>query len=255
VNVPPLLFVRGLSKTYRLGDVDVRALRGVDLEVARGEFVAVGGPSGSGKSTLMNILGCLDVPDAGEYRLDGEAVQSLDADALASVRNRKLGFVFQSFNLLSRTSALENVELPMLYRGGAGHADVRERAMRALGAVGLAERAHHHPNQLSGGQQQRVAIARAMVNDPVLILADEPTGNLDTRTSLEIMGVFQDLNARGITIVLVTHEPDIAAFAKRRIVVRDGRITLDAPVPDRTSAREALRALDEAGERAGAEAA
>ncbi len=240
-----LVSVRGLSKTYRLGDVEVRALRGVDLEIARGEFVAVGGPSGSGKSTLMNILGCLDVPDAGEYRLDGEAVQALDPDALAGVRNRKLGFVFQSFNLLARTSALENVELPMLYRGGADREEVHGRAMRALAAVGLADRAHHHPNQLSGGQQQRVAIARSMVNDPVLILADEPTGNLDTRTSLEIMGVFQDLNARGITIVLVTHEPDIAAFAKRRIVVRDGRITRDEPVAAPASARAALEAVGE----------
>jgi putative ABC transport system ATP-binding protein len=242
--MPSLLSVRELSKTYRLGDVDVHALRGVDLQVARGEFVAVGGPSGSGKSTLMNILGCLDVPDSGEYLLDGETVQSLDADALAGVRNRKLGFVFQSFNLLARTSALENVELPMLYRGGVDRvegAEVRDRAMRALGAVGLSDRAHHHPNQLSGGQQQRVAIARAMVNDPVLILADEPTGNLDTRTRLEIMGVFQELNARGITILLVTHETDIAAFAKRKIVVRDGRITSDAPVPSPASALEALR--------------
>jgi putative ABC transport system ATP-binding protein len=256
MNAPtPLLSVRGLSKTYRLGDVEVAALRGVDLEVARGEFVAVGGPSGSGKSTLMNILGCLDIPDAGEYRLDGEAVQKLGADALAEVRNRKLGFVFQSFNLLSRTSALENVELPMLYRGGAHPTSTRDRAMAALAMVGLAERAHHHPNQLSGGQQQRVAIARAMVNDPVLILADEPTGNLDTRTSLEIMGVFQDLNTRGITVLLVTHEPDIAAFAKRRIVVRDGRIQSDIAVESPASAREALRALDAAPEHALAEKA
>jgi putative ABC transport system ATP-binding protein len=180
-------------------------------------------------------------------------VQSLGADALAEVRNRKLGFVFQSFNLLSRTSALENVELPMLYRGGAQPASVRDRAMAALAAVGLAERAHHHPNQLSGGQQQRVAIARAMVNDPVLILADEPTGNLDTRTSLEIMGVFQDLNARGITVLLVTHEPDIAAFAKRRIVVRDGRIQSDVVAPSPASAREALRELDAAPEHSLAE--
>jgi putative ABC transport system ATP-binding protein len=239
----PLLSVRGITKTYRLGDIDVHALRAVDLDVARGEFVAVGGPSGSGKSTLMNILGCLDVPDSGEYRLDGEAVQLLDADALAGVRNRKLGFVFQSFNLLPRTSALENVELPMVYRGGARREEVRERALRALATVGLAERAHHFPNQLSGGQQQRVAIARAMVNDPVLILADEPTGNLDTRTSLEIMQVFQELNARGITVVLVTHEPDIAAFAKRRIVVRDGRITSDETEASPASAAEALRAL------------
>jgi putative ABC transport system ATP-binding protein len=239
-----LLSVKGLVKTYTLGETEVHALRGVDLEIARGEFVAVGGPSGSGKSTLMNILGCLDVPDAGQYRLDGEAVQDLGADALARVRNRKLGFVFQSFNLLARTTALENVELPLLYRGEVGPAQAKERALESLAKVGLAERSRHYPNQLSGGQQQRVAIARSMVNDPVLILADEPTGNLDTRTSLEIMQVFQDLNERGITIVLVTHEPDIAAFAKRQVVVRDGKITRDAPTPAVTSARAALEALE-----------
>jgi putative ABC transport system ATP-binding protein len=241
-----LLSVKGLVKTYTLGETKVRALRGIDLEIARGEFVAVGGPSGSGKSTLMNILGCLDVPDAGEYRLDGEPVQNLDADALSGVRNRKLGFVFQSFNLLARTTALENVELPLLYRGEVSPAQAQERALESLAKVGLAKRSHHYPNQLSGGQQQRVAIARSMVNDPVLILADEPTGNLDTRTSLEIMQVFQDLNARGITIVLVTHEPDIAAFAGRQVVVRDGKITRDQPTPAVTSARAALEALDRA---------
>jgi putative ABC transport system ATP-binding protein len=241
-----LLSVKGLVKTYTLGETEVRALRGIDLEIARGEFVAVGGPSGSGKSTLMNILGCLDVPDAGEYRLDGEPVQNLDADALSGVRNRKLGFVFQSFNLLARTTALENVELPLLYRGEVSPAQAQERALESLAKVGLAKRSHHYPNQLSGGQQQRVAIARSMVNDPVLILADEPTGNLDTRTSLEIMQVFQDLNARGITIVLVTHEPDIAAFAGRQVVVRDGKITRDQPTPAVTSARAALEALDRA---------
>ena len=225
----PILSVRKLVKDYRLGEMDVQALRGVDLDIATGEFVAIGGPSGSGKSTLMNVLGCLDVPTSGSYHLDGEAVQSLSPDALALVRNRKLGFVFQSFNLLKRTSALENVELPLLYRKGVSNQEARERAMAALKAVGLAERWRHFPNQLSGGQQQRVAIARSMVNDPVLILADEPTGNLDTRTSLDIMEVFQGLNARGITIVLVTHEPDIMRFAGRHVVVRDGRIVKDAP--------------------------
>jgi putative ABC transport system ATP-binding protein len=240
-----LLSVKGLVKTYTLGETEVRALRGVDLEVAHGEFLAVGGPSGSGKSTLMNILGCLDVPTAGAYSLDGEPVQTLGPDELSSVRNRKLGFVFQSFNLLARTTALENVELPLLYRGEVTPVQAKAKAMESLAKVGLAERAHHTPNQLSGGQQQRVAIARSMVNDPVLILADEPTGNLDTRTSLEIMQVFQDLNDRGITILLVTHEPDVAAFAKRQVVVRDGLIVRDEPTAKVTSAREALKALAE----------
>lgn len=244
MNAPaPLLSVRGLTKTYTLGEATVRALRGVDLDIARGEFVAVGGPSGSGKSTLMNILGCLDVPDAGEYLLDGTPVQHLGPDELAGVRNRKLGFVFQSFNLLARTTALENVELPLLYRGEVTPEQAKAKALESLAKVGLAARAHHTPNQLSGGQQQRVAIARSMVNDPVLILADEPTGNLDTRTSLEIMQVFQELNERGITIVLVTHEPDVAAFAKRQIVVRDGRILRDEPTPRVSNAREELQAL------------
>lgn len=244
MNAPaPLLSVRGLTKTYTLGEATVRALRGVDLDIARGEFVAVGGPSGSGKSTLMNILGCLDVPDAGEYLLDGTPVQHLGPDELAGVRNRKLGFVFQSFNLLARTTALENVELPLLYRGEVTPEQAKAKALESLAKVGLAARAHHTPNQLSGGQQQRVAIARSMVNDPVLILADEPTGNLDTRTSLEIMQVFQELNERGITIVLVTHEPDVAAFAKRQIVVRDGRIIRDEPTPRVSNAREELQAL------------
>lgn len=242
-NAPLLLSVKGLVKTYILGETEVRALRGVDLEVARGEFIAVGGPSGSGKSTLMNILGCLDVPDAGEYQLDGEPVQHLGPDELSGVRNRKLGFVFQSFNLLARTTALENVELPLLYRGEVTPAEAKAKALEALTRVGLGTRSHHTPNQLSGGQQQRVAIARSMVNDPVLILADEPTGNLDTLTSLEIMQVFQELNERGITIVLVTHEPDVAAFAKRQVVVRDGRIVRDEPTAKVTSAREALQTL------------
>ena len=223
----PILSVRGLTKNYRLGEVDFQALRGVDLDVAPGEFVAIGGPSGSGKSTLMNVLGCLDIPTTGSYHLDGEAVQSLSPDQLALVRNLKLGFVFQSFNLLKRTSALENVELPLLYRKGVSNQQARDRAMDALKAVGLADRWRNYPNQLSGGQQQRVVIARSMVNDPVLILADEPTGNLDTRTSLDIMEVFQGLNARGITIVLVTHEPDVMRFASRHVIVRDGRIVKD----------------------------
>jgi putative ABC transport system ATP-binding protein len=248
----PILSVRGLVKDYRLGEMDVQALRGVDLDIAAGEFVAVGGPSGSGKSTLMNVLGCLDVPTSGSYRLDGEAVQSLTPDALALVRNRKLGFVFQSFNLLKRTSALENVELPLLYRKGVTTGQARDRAMAALKAVGLADRWRHYPNQLSGGQQQRVAIARSMVNDPVLILADEPTGNLDTRTSLDIMEVFQGLNARGITIVLVTHEPDIMRFTGRHVIVRDGRIVKDtANAPADARAEVAAHAREEA---AGAEA-
>jgi putative ABC transport system ATP-binding protein len=238
-NATPILSVRDLKKVYRLGDLEFQALKGVDLDVLPGEFVAIGGPSGSGKSTLMNVLGCLDVPTSGTYHLDGEAVQNLSPDALAHVRNRKLGFVFQSFNLLARTTALENVELPLLYRPGVSTAQARERAHEALRVVGLADRWRNHPNQLSGGQQQRVAIARSLVNDPVLILADEPTGNLDTRTSLDIMEVFQGLNAKGITVVLVTHEPDIAAFAGRQVVVRDGRIVRDEANPAPADARAA----------------
>jgi putative ABC transport system ATP-binding protein len=246
----PIVSARALVKDYRLGEMDVQALRGVDIDIAPGEFVAIGGPSGSGKSTLMNILGCLDVPTSGAYFLDGEAVESLSPDALSGVRNRKLGFVFQSFNLLKRTSALENVELPLLYRSGVSGAEARDRAMAALKAVGLADRWRHYPNQLSGGQQQRVAIARSMVNDPVLILADEPTGNLDTRTSLDIMEVFQSLNARGMTVVLVAHEPDIARFAGRQIIVRDGRIVRDARNPAPADARAEAAALAASGEEA-----
>ena len=244
----PMVSVRGLSKTYRMGDVTLQALKGVDLDIVPGEFVAVSGPSGSGKSTLMNILGCLDIPSGGSYLLGGQAVQSLSRDELSRVRGRKLGFVFQSFNLLSRTSALENVELPLMYRRDLDPTAAKARALEALSAVGLAERAHHHPNQLSGGQQQRVAIARSMVNDPLLILADEPTGNLDTRTSVEIMALFQGLNTKGITVVLVTHEPDIAAFATRLVVVRDGLIVKDAVNPAPKSAREVLAGLPPAGE-------
>jgi len=236
----PIIAVRGLTKTYRMGEVTVSALRGVEARIRRGEFVAISGASGSGKSTFMNILGCLDQPTAGSYELDGKAVQDLKPDELSLVRNRKLGFVFQSFNLLSRTSALENVELPLLYRSEVSPESMRKKAQAALGAVGLGERVHHHPNQLSGGQQQRVAIARAMVNDPVVILADEPTGNLDTRSSVEIMALFQGLNAKGITVVLVTHEPDIAAFAGRLIVFRDGLIIRDEINPSPMDARAEL---------------
>ena len=215
-----------------MGDVTVQALRGVDLDIFPGDFVAIGGPSGSGKSTLMNILGCLDSPTQGTYFLDGKEVQSLSRDDLSRLRNRKLGFVFQSFNLLARTTAVENVELPLLYRRDLPATTARKRALEALATVGLSERAMHHPNQLSGGQQQRVAIARSTVNDPAVILADEPTGNLDTRTSLEIMSLFQGLNAAGITILLVTHESDIARFAGRQVLVRDGRIVRnEATVP------------------------
>jgi putative ABC transport system ATP-binding protein len=225
-EAPPLVELRGVSKVYRTGDVEVRALRGVDLAVQPGELVAIMGTSGSGKSTLMNILGCLDKPTAGEYLLDGRNVARLDRDGLARVRNRTLGFVFQSFNLLARTTALENVELPLLYAG----VPTRERQLRARAAlerVGLGERLEHHPKQLSGGQQQRVAIARALVGRPRLILADEPTGNLDSRTSVEVMSLFQELQREGLTLVVVTHEPDIAAYAGRVVVVRDGRIVAD----------------------------
>ncbi len=221
-----LIELRDVTKTYDGGDVQVHALRGVSLSVERGEFVAVMGASGSGKSTLMNVLGCLDRPTSGNYRLDGEEVGALDRNRLAEIRNRTLGFVFQSFNLLSRTSALENVELPLLY-SGASAADRRRRAEAALARVGLADRGRHHPNQLSGGQQQRVAIARALVGEPRIVLADEPTGNLDSRTSVEVMALLQELGASGITVVLVTHEPDIAAYAGRVVEMRDGRIRSD----------------------------
>jgi len=237
----PLIEVAGLTRTYHVGEVDVLALRGVSLSIDRGEFIAVMGPSGSGKSTFMNLIGCLDRPDAGQYFLAGEDVSRLDADQLSSVRNRKLGYVFQNFNLLPRASALENVELPLIY-AGAPAAERHARALEKLGLVGLAERAHHLPSQLSGGQQQRVAIARALVNAPELILADEPTGALDTRTSLELMVLFQRLNDQGMTLVLVTHEPDIAQFAKRILMFRDGRLVEDKPVADRHIAAEQLAA-------------
>lgn len=222
--------ITDVTKTYRIGDIEVHALRGVSVEIADGELVAIMGPSGSGKSTLMNILGCLDVPSSGSYRLDGEEVGRLKDDQLAQVRSRKIGFVFQQFNLLARTPAVEQVELPMMY---AGVRDRRARALTALEAVGLADRARHKPTELSGGQQQRVAIARALVNEPSIILADEPTGALDTRTSSEIMAIFQRLNReRGLTVIFVTHEPDIAYHTRRIIQLRDGLITSDSPVTE-----------------------
>ena len=235
-----------VHKTYHTGEVDVHAVRGVSLEIPKGEFVAFMGSSGSGKSTLMNILGCLDRPSRGRYLLDGFDVSHLERDQLADIRNRKLGFVFQSFNLLARTSARENVELPLLY--GAHRltsVELTARANQVLDSVGLAGREEHHPRQLSGGQQQRVAIARALINDPEVVLADEPTGNLDSRTSVEIMGIFQDLNARGITIIMVTHEPDIAAYAQRNIVMRDGLVQFDRQVKERFVAAVEAKKLSE----------
>jgi putative ABC transport system ATP-binding protein len=243
--MPTVIKLEHFSKTYYTGAVDVHAVRSVSLEIQPGEFVAVMGASGSGKSTLMNAIGCLDRPTAGKYWLDGVDVGELDRDELADLRNEKIGFVFQGFNLLSRTSALENVELPMLYSrpGIRGHQQ-RDRALKALETVGLSDRADHHPNQLSGGQQQRVAIARALVNHPKLLLADEPTGNLDSRTSIEIMGVFQHLNSQGMTVVMVTHELDIAHYSTRMVIMRDGRVVSDEPVRDRLFAPEELRKLD-----------
>ena len=238
--------VRDLTKIYRMGDHEVRALRGVSLEIRSGEFVAVTGPSGSGKSTFMHITGCLDRPTSGVYELDGRDVSKLTKDELAVVRNQKIGFVFQGFNLLSRTSALDNVELPMLYRSEDPFkaAERHRRALAALDSVGLGQRYHHMPNQLSGGQQQRVAIARALVNEPSILLADEPTGNLDTRTSIEVMGIFQRLNAeQGITIVLITHEMDIAEYGTRLIRFRDGRVVADQKVLHRRNAADELAAL------------
>jgi putative ABC transport system ATP-binding protein len=221
-----LIEARALTKTYVMGDQTVHALRGVSLDITEGEFVAIMGASGSGKSTLMNILGCLDLPTTGEYRLAGESVERMESDQLASIRNRRIGFVFQQFNLLPRTSALENVELPMVY-AGMSTAQRRDKAKAALARVGLGERMGHTPAELSGGQQQRVAIARALVNNPQLILADEPTGALDTVTSEEVMKLLTDLNNQGMTVVLVTHEHDVAAWARRRIVFRDGQMVED----------------------------
>jgi putative ABC transport system ATP-binding protein len=242
---PPVISIRNLVKTYVVGEVEVKALRGVSLDVQPGEFLSVTGPSGSGKSTLMHILGCLDRPTSGQYVLDGQDVSKMTKDQLAEVRNKKIGFVFQGFNLLSRTTALDNVELPLLYRGGKMRASERHKlAMEALTAVGLGQRADHHPNQLSGGQQQRVAIARALITNPSILLADEPTGNLDSRTSIEVMGIFQRLNMeRGITVLLITHEHDIAEYGSRIISCRDGHIVSDNRVIRRRSADEELRAL------------
>jgi putative ABC transport system ATP-binding protein len=241
-----LISIRNLVKTYIVGEVEVRALRGVSLDVEKGEFVAITGPSGSGKSTLMHILGCLDSPTSGEYLLDGRSVARMNKDQLAEVRNRTIGFVFQGFNLLARTTAADNVELPLLYRARMKTAERKQRAIDALTAVGLADRAHHHPNQLSGGQQQRVAIARALITSPSLLLADEPTGNLDTRTSVEVMGLFQRLNReRGITVLVITHERDIAEYGTRIITCRDGQIVTDHPVQRRRIAEDELRALPE----------
>ncbi|MCX6906064.1 MAG: ABC transporter ATP-binding protein [Verrucomicrobia bacterium] len=245
--MPALIQLQHLHKTYHTGEVDVLAVRDVSLEIAQGEFVAIMGASGSGKSTMMNILGCLDRPTAGRYLLDGMNVSELDRNELADIRNQKIGFVFQGFNLLARTSAIENIELPLIYsHKSMPSRQQRERALEVLSIVGLADRADHHPNQLSGGQQQRVAIARGLVNRPALLLADEPTGNLDSATSIEIMGVFQKLNDEGISIAMVTHELDIARYTKRNVVMRDGRILSDQAVHDRLSAVDELRKLREA---------
>src|SRR5881394_1141705 len=237
MNNGTLVRLLDVHKVYRTGEMEVRAVRGVSLEIKQGEFVALMGASGSGKSTLMNILGCLDRPSTGHYFLDDADVSGLNRDQLAEIRNRKIGFVFQNFNLLPRTSARENAELPLVYSAQhLSHAQLREKADRVLSAVGLAGREDHHPSQLSGGQQQRVAIARALINEPEVLLADEPTGNLDSRTSVEIMGIFQQLNERGITVIMVTHEQDIAAYAQRNVVMRDGLVLNDFAVADRRNA-------------------
>lgn len=263
---PPVIEVADLTKTYKMGEIIVRALRGVSFTVRRGELVAIMGPSGSGKSTLMNMLGCLDKPTSGNYRIDGVDVSRMSDNQLAEIRNRKIGFVFQSFNLLPKMTALENVELPMLY---AGKRDRHKKAIAALEAVGLGDRVHHKPKELSGGQQQRVAVARSLVNDPAIILADEPTGNLDSRSSVEVMAIFQRLNReQGITVIFVTHEPDIAAHTRRIIRVRDGILALDEPVAQQRianpsdypteeepiAAEEARRAEAEARAKAGVSA-
>jgi putative ABC transport system ATP-binding protein len=241
----PVIQLRDLARTYQAGDVLVRAVQGVTLDIQRGEFLAVMGASGSGKSTLMNTLGCLDKPTSGVYLLDGVEVGHLSPKQRAVLRNRKLGFVFQSYNLLARTNAIENVELPMLYAVPVvSRRERRKRAIEALTHVGLGDRAEHHPSQLSGGEQQRIAIARALVNRPEVVLADEPTGNLDSRTSVELMGVFQRLNESGITLLMVTHERDIAAFCKRLIVMRDGEVISDTRNLERLSANKVLDALD-----------
>jgi putative ABC transport system ATP-binding protein len=238
----PVIEIRDITKVYQMGDVEVHALRGVDLEVCQGEMISIMGPSGSGKSTLMNVIGCLDQPTSGSYLLAGEDVSRLRDDQLADVRSRRLGFVFQSFNLLARTDALTNVELPLIYSGVRG-SERRARAKAALESVGLGDRLHHRPNELSGGQQQRVAIARALVNSPSIILADEPTGNLDSKAGAEVMGIFQRLNVeQGITIVLVTHEPDIAEHTRRNVHLYDGKIVSDVQVPNPRTAGESAYA-------------
>jgi len=247
--MPNVISVKNLVKRYIVGEIEVKALRGVNLDVERGEFLSVTGPSGSGKSTFMHIAGCLDKPTSGQYFLDGDDVSRMSKDQLAAVRNRKIGFVFQGFNLLSRTSALDNVELPLLYGGGLKTAERHKRAMEVLTAVGLGNRADHHPNQLSGGQQQRVAIARALINNPSILLADEPTGNLDTKTSIEVMDIFQRLNReRGITVLLITHEMDIAEYGTRIVTFRDGLVVADRAVAKRRLAKEELAALPPAAE-------
>jgi putative ABC transport system ATP-binding protein len=247
----PIIQLRSLVKTYQTGEVEVKAVRGVTLEIERGDFIAIMGASGSGKSTLMNTLGCLDQPTGGDYLLDGVAVAALNRKQLAQLRNRKIGFVFQSFNLLARTSALDNVELPMFYSHPLiSLRERRQRALQALERVGLGDRLGHFPSQLSGGQQQRIAVARAVVNRPELLLADEPTGNLDTRTSIEIMGLFQELNASGISIVMVTHELDVAAYCKRIVVMRDGLVISATRNDNRRSARDEIAKLNQAEQQA-----
>jgi len=242
MNNGALVRLVDVHKVYRTGEMEVPAVRGVSIEIKRGEFVALMGASGSGKSTLMNILGCLDRPTTGHYILNGADVSGLDRDRLADIRNGKIGFVFQNFNLLPRTSARENVELPLVYSAQPlTHSELRERADRVLASVGLAGREDHYPSQLSGGQQQRVAIARALINQPEVLLADEPTGNLDSRTGVEIMVIFQQLNERGITVIMVTHEPDIAAYAKRNVMMRDGMILDDHLVSKRSDAASQLQ--------------
>ncbi|HOT14198.1 MAG TPA: ABC transporter ATP-binding protein [Bacteroidales bacterium] len=235
-----IIEVRNLRKDFHVGEVTVHALRGVSLEIEEGDFVAIMGASGSGKSTMLNILGCLDKPTSGDYFLDGHPMAQMSRNELANLRNRKLGFVFQAYNLLPRTTALENVELPLLYNSTVKAKERKERAMYALESVGLKDRMHHMPNQMSGGQQQRVAIARSLVNDPVVILADEATGNLDTRTSYEIMALFQELNNNGKTIVFVTHEPDIARFTKSTLIFKDGHIIKQEKIADRFDAKQLL---------------
>ncbi|HET7372118.1 MAG TPA: ABC transporter ATP-binding protein [Gemmatimonadaceae bacterium] len=249
----PVIEISSVKKVYAMGENKVFALRGVNLVVQPGEMIAVMGSSGSGKSTLMNILGCLDVPTEGTYALDGTRVDGLNKNALADLRNQKLGFVFQGFNLLPRTSALDNVELPLLYDRSGRKLDTRKLAADALHRVGLGDRMDHEPSELSGGQQQRVAIARALVTQPTLLLADEPTGNLDSRTTIEVMALFQELNDQGITILLVTHEPEVARYAKRIVEVRDGHIIRDHPVANRRSAADDLAVVIAAGDEAGIE--